>query len=159
MFKRSFQFSSHKPRSPRSPRLRRGAALIEFAMVVPWLVIMILGIVEFGWYAKNQLTVANATREGARAASLGRSVGEVILRVRRSAAPIRINDGDVKLQYSTDSGATYRDVHNKVSGTENDAPSGSLLKVTVTAPHRSLTSLSLFGNVIKVPVTMVRERS
>jgi Flp pilus assembly protein TadG len=149
------------PQQFRKHRSRRGVALIEFAMVVPWLVLMILGIMEFGWYAKNQLTVANATREGARVASLGRPVGEVKLRVRKSAAPIKINDDDVTLQYSRDSGSTYINVHNKVSGTqiENDAPAGSLLKVTVTAPHRSLTSLSLFGSEIKVAVTMVRERS
>ncbi|HIE21686.1 MAG TPA: pilus assembly protein, partial [Acidimicrobiia bacterium] len=33
----------------RKPRDDRGAALIEFALLMPLLIILILGIVEFGW--------------------------------------------------------------------------------------------------------------
>jgi Flp pilus assembly protein TadG len=141
--------------------LRRGAALVEFAMVVPILIFMILGIMEFGWYAKNQLTVANATREGARQASLGRTTGDIETRVRNSAAPVTINE--VELRYSDESGTNFTNtLGNRTlanGSSENNAPPGRMVRVAVKAAHRSLTSLSLFGSEIRVTVIMVRERN
>ena len=55
----------------------RGAAAVEFALVVPMLFVLVFGMIDFG-YAINRYTVVNnATREGARAASLGDTEAEV----------------------------------------------------------------------------------
>ncbi len=144
--------------SPQNRSRRRGVALLEFALVLPMLLILILGIMEFAWFAKNQQTVANAAREGARSASLGHTRDEIRTRVRNSAAPIRIPE--VLLEYSQDSGATYLPFpENDTTRNQNGAPFGSLLKVTVRAVYNPLTTLSLFGHEIRVPVTMVRERT
>jgi Flp pilus assembly protein TadG len=48
----------------------RGAAMLEFAIVVPFLLLLILGIIEFGWVFNGWLTVTAAAREGARVAVL-----------------------------------------------------------------------------------------
>jgi Flp pilus assembly protein TadG len=48
----------------------RGAELIEFAMVLPLLLMLIFGIVDFGFMFQRYLVVTNAAREGARMASL-----------------------------------------------------------------------------------------
>lgn len=52
-------------------RPRRGQALVEFALVLPLLMLVLFGIVEFGraWNAKQVLT--DAAREGARLAVVG----------------------------------------------------------------------------------------
>ena len=52
-------------------RCRKGQALVEFALVLPLLLLLILGIVEFGraWNAKQILT--DAAREGARLSVVG----------------------------------------------------------------------------------------
>ncbi|MBL8775098.1 MAG: pilus assembly protein [Acidimicrobiales bacterium] len=47
----------------------RGAALVEAAFVTPVFAILIFGILEFGLAFRDYLTVANASRDGARAAS------------------------------------------------------------------------------------------
>lgn len=49
----------------------RGAALVEFALIFPILLLLVFGIVEFGrgYHAKSTLT--HAAREGVRAAALG----------------------------------------------------------------------------------------
>ena len=49
----------------------KGQALIEFALVVPILLLLMVGIMEFsrGWMTKNILT--GAAREGARIAAVG----------------------------------------------------------------------------------------
>lgn len=46
---------------------QKGAAAVEFAIVAPLLVLLVIGIAEFGilWY--NSQIIVNASREGARA--------------------------------------------------------------------------------------------
>ena len=48
-------------------RSNRGNAIMEFAFVLPFMVIVVLGIIEFGVLFYNQAAVTNASREGARA--------------------------------------------------------------------------------------------
>ena len=49
-------------------RSERGAAAVEFALLLPILVILLGGIVDYGRYFFAQIQLANAAREGARAA-------------------------------------------------------------------------------------------
>jgi len=44
----------------------RGQALIEFAMVIPILLILAFAIIDFGWAMRDYVTLTNAAREGAR---------------------------------------------------------------------------------------------
>jgi Flp pilus assembly pilin Flp len=48
----------------------RGAALVEFALVLPLLLVVIAGIVDFGFVFQRYEVVTNAAREGARIAIL-----------------------------------------------------------------------------------------
>jgi len=48
-------------------RGQRGAAAIEFAIVLPVLVLLLFGTIEFGLLLYNQQVITNASREGARA--------------------------------------------------------------------------------------------
>lgn len=51
-----------------------GMALVEFALIVPFLVILLAGVLEFGRVLDAWVIVTNAAREGARYAALsGRS--------------------------------------------------------------------------------------
>lgn len=67
-----------------NPRQRgeRGAALMEFAILTPLLVLLILGIVEFGWLFGQFNDVRHATREGARFAAVnGGTENDIAARV------------------------------------------------------------------------------
>jgi Flp pilus assembly protein TadG len=55
----------------------RGAAAVEFALVVPALILLIFGSIEFGLAVQARTMVGNAAREGVRVASLGGSVADV----------------------------------------------------------------------------------
>lgn len=46
---------------------QKGGALIEFAIVVPLLILLVIGAIEFGLLCYNKQVIANASREGARA--------------------------------------------------------------------------------------------
>lgn len=47
-----------------------GQAMVEFALVLPILLIFLCGIIDFGWIFYNQIAINNACREGARYASV-----------------------------------------------------------------------------------------
>lgn len=46
----------------------RGASLVEFAVVLPLLILLVFGIMEAGWLFAQQVEIRNAAREGARLA-------------------------------------------------------------------------------------------
>ncbi|HXV71372.1 MAG TPA: TadE/TadG family type IV pilus assembly protein [Acidimicrobiia bacterium] len=67
--------SSTKGRNARPGRIQRrqlrrsgdrGANLVEFAFVMPFLILLLLGIIEFGWVFATNLDVKHGAREGAR---------------------------------------------------------------------------------------------
>jgi Flp pilus assembly protein TadG len=59
------------------------AQLVEFALVLPMLLLVVLGIAEFGFIFQRYEVVTNAAREGARMAVLpGYTNADVIARVR-----------------------------------------------------------------------------
>jgi Flp pilus assembly protein TadG len=54
----------------RATRRDRGAAAVEFALVLPVLLLIIFAIVDFGRMLNAKITINEAAREGARAAAL-----------------------------------------------------------------------------------------
>ena len=73
-----------RKRVPALVRLQseRGAELIEFALVFPLLLLIVLGIVDFGFLFQRMEVITNAAREGARIAVLpGYAVADVQARV------------------------------------------------------------------------------
>lgn len=50
----------------RMKRRESGQALVEFALLLPLLLVILCAIIDFGWIYYNQITIANAAREGAR---------------------------------------------------------------------------------------------
>ncbi|MFI7580519.1 TadE/TadG family type IV pilus assembly protein [Kocuria kalidii] len=51
-------------------RSERGAAAVEFALVVPVLLALLLGVIEFGHYFNVQISATHAAREAARTMSI-----------------------------------------------------------------------------------------
>ncbi len=49
---------------------QRGAAAVEFALVLPLLLTLVLGAIDWGWFFFIDQLVTNAAREGARAGSV-----------------------------------------------------------------------------------------
>src|SRR5438105_12030415 len=57
-------------RLARSPRRRQdGMAAIEFAIILPVFLFILLGGIEYGWFFYINLAATNAAREGARIAT------------------------------------------------------------------------------------------
>ncbi len=71
-----------------SKKKRRGAAIVEFAVVLPLLLALLFGIIDFGWVFMVRQTLTNAAREGVRVAILTTATeADVLARVRAVMAP------------------------------------------------------------------------
>jgi Flp pilus assembly protein TadG len=59
----------------------RGAAAVELAILLPLLLLILFGIIDFGRMLNTQIKVTEAAREGARAVSVGASSAAVDSRI------------------------------------------------------------------------------
>jgi Flp pilus assembly protein TadG len=112
----------------RGDRSERGAELIEFALVLPILLVIVGGIIDFGFLFQRYEVLTNAAREGARVAVLpGYTNADVTTRVNQY-----LTAGGVP------AGATV------TVGAAQSIPVGggaciSVRPVTVTFPHQYTT--------------------
>jgi Flp pilus assembly protein TadG len=63
-------FFATRSRSRRGRAGRRGQSLVEFALVLPIFLLLIMGVIDVGRYAYMSSTLSNAAREGARTGSV-----------------------------------------------------------------------------------------
>jgi Flp pilus assembly protein TadG len=48
---------------------RRGQSMVEMALILPAILLLFLGIIDFGWYLYNYVSLDNAARRGAEQAA------------------------------------------------------------------------------------------
>ena len=110
--------------SQRSSRPDHGASLVEFALLAPFLILLLLGIIEFGYFLGEFNDVRHGAREGARLAA--------------------VNAGDNGLLLDGTCGAM--DLTSNVEVLFNDGPSGSAGdtgSIRVVATPDSLSGLGI----------------
>ncbi len=83
---------------------QKGAAAVEFAIVLSLLLTLIFGMIEFGLAMFNQQVITNAAREGARAGIVSRSV-----RLPNVGIPPDIGISDVVVAYAANHLVTFGD--------------------------------------------------
>ncbi len=71
----------------RHPRSEGGAAAVEFALILPLLMMLVFGIVDFGYAMNRDTMINNAAREGVRSASLGATTADVTATVKSALPP------------------------------------------------------------------------
>ena len=126
----------------------RGAAIIEMAIVLPLLLLLTMGLIEYGWMVMKQSELSDVTRYAARAAALPNATNALVL-ADVSTAMISDNLGG--------SGYTVTMDPANVAG----VASGQPLKVTISVPYANIGLLNT--PFIPVPtnlsasVTMAKE--
>jgi len=70
---------------------QKGQALVEFAIILPLLLLLVMGIFQFGMMINSYLTIQNITREGARAAIVGSMDSEIIHRMKQISPTLNHN--------------------------------------------------------------------
>jgi Flp pilus assembly protein TadG len=84
-------------------RDQRGASAVEFAFIVPLLIVLVLGIVEFGHAFQVQGTLSAAAREGVRAMALRNDPADARAVVRDAAASLNPDVTDLQITIAPES--------------------------------------------------------
>ena len=131
-----------------------GTASVEFALILPLLLALLFGIIEFGFVFKDQLSIQQAAREGARIAAVGKPVAEINARITSSATSINQANLTYDKMYRTYNSGTWTNwtaLGDKVdSPGQNDAPQGAQVRIRCTYQHDLLTG-PLFARLIGRP--------
>lgn len=91
----------------RRPRDRtRGQAAVEFALIVPIFVLLLLGIFDLGRGVYAWSTLNNAAREGTRQAIVDQTVAHIRSRAASHSVALGVADADVQIEFRdrTDTG-------------------------------------------------------
>lgn len=89
----------------RGNRNERGAALVEFAIVAPLLILLLFGIIEFGWIFGQFNAVRHGAREAARFAAVDGGDNNAIMAVLCNAVEGQ-GAGITSIEASLDDGGT-----------------------------------------------------
>jgi Flp pilus assembly protein TadG len=83
-----------------------GAAVVEFALVVPILLLLVLGIAEFGRAYYIQASLSQAAREGVRVMALQNSTAGAVAATQAAAQPLTPTNITVSPSNCVASGST-----------------------------------------------------
>ena len=75
----------------------RGAVVVEFALLVPLLLLLVLGIAEFGRAFSVQTSLSGAAREGVRVMALQNSPSAARAATRAAALPVTVTDAQISV--------------------------------------------------------------
>jgi Flp pilus assembly protein TadG len=118
--------------------------MVEFAFIFPIFLLLVMGVIEFGWALRSYITITNSAREGARyAVTLGPNDPATEDLVKQRAADFSsglIEPSDVMVTYTV-------------------AASTEPVEVKVTHDHKYITPLghlvnAISGGAIKSPLPM-----
>lgn len=101
---------------------RRGATALEYALVLPILLVLVFGVIDWSWYLFEWMTLTRAAGQGLRL-----SVG-----VPLSEDPIGIAEDETARWLRT--GLAGGDAVADIRATLDPEPEGTVLTVSVTAP-------------------------
>jgi Flp pilus assembly protein TadG len=75
----------------------RGAAAVEFALVLPVLLVLVLGIAEFGRAYNVQTILSGAAREGVRVMALQNDPAAARAATKAAASTLSLTDGQISV--------------------------------------------------------------
>jgi hypothetical protein len=120
-------------------RDQRGAIAVEFALIVPMLLLLVLGILEFGFGYHAWDATQNAAREGARLGAVSPVTSEIENRVRGTTSFLDQDQLDVTIECGV-SGGTFSTCPADPSLWEP----GIIVRVTVDYSYGFITPLPNF---------------
>ena len=84
-----------KIKSIRIIKNEKGASAVEFALILPILVMLVFGIFQFGIAYNNYITITHAAREGARLAAVDLNNEDLKDIIIERAYPIPLTEEDI----------------------------------------------------------------
>ena len=128
----------------------KGASAVEFALVLPVLMLVLFGIIEFGFIFFNKAIITNASREGARRGIVYDTVTGVPVAVPPGVITSTVASYCASYLVSLGSGAATPST--AIAG--NCAVPGGSLTVTVSYPYTFLVLPNLPGSSLPGSLTL-----
>ena len=137
---------NHRSQKRQKPgRMRLGAAMVEFAVVAPLMILFTLGMLEIGRMTMVKQLLVNVSREGAREGTLPNSTNTSVK-----------NSVDALLSQSGITGTTV-----SVSATSIPSSSGVYVTVSISVPSENVSWLSMplfmSGRTVSASTSMRKE--
>jgi len=122
----------------RRPRAnRRGQTLVEFALILPIFVMLLVGIFDFGRAVYGYNTISNASREAVRIGIVDQNVANLQAEAVKAAVSLGASPGDVDVAFLTPD----------LSGTCTSPVSvGCVVEITVHYQYTAATPI--IGNLV-----------
>lgn len=127
-------------------RDEHGGSLVEFAIVMPLLLLFLFGIIEMGILLYNQAVITNASREGARYGIVSRTPRHTEAEIRSLIGSFC--DNNLLISFGTWADPTVTATF--VTGQNFGDP----LRVQIQWPHRFLVLPNLPGAGLTNPLTL-----
>ena len=89
---------------------KRGQSMVEMALILPIIIILFLGMVEFSRIFGSYLLVTHASREGARLAAIGRTDAEIQANVTSKVSILNVSNLQIILTPEDSARTTGEDV-------------------------------------------------
>ncbi len=126
----------------RRARTGRGQALVEFALVLPIFLLLLVAIFDLGRAVFAYNTLTNAAREGARTAIVNQYKPSIIARAKQQTAIVELNDPSVQVNFYQVNADGTPDTSTQCAL----VAVGCLAEVSFEATYRPITPL--IGNII-----------
>lgn len=133
----------------RDRRSERGQALVEFALILPLFVLLLVGILDFGRaiYAYN--TVNNAARQGARLAVVDQTESHIQDLAANHAVSLDVDPADVVVDFrSLSTPDSPGSCAGAVPGDDNNDGQIVFCIAVVTVPYEYRAATPIIGNII-----------
>lgn len=123
---------------------QKGQALVEFAIILPILILILMAIMEFGIMLNCYLTIHNSAREGARIAIIGATDAQIRDVIISTSPTLNVNDLSINITPS-----------------EGSRKSGDTLQISVDYNYHMISPVisGLLNNieVLKAQISMRME--
>jgi Flp pilus assembly protein TadG len=121
--------------------------MVEFALILPVLLLLVTGLIQFGLLFNKYITLTDTVRNGARTLAVGRGLSNpcdpAVLQMVKSASAIGLTSGQVTPSFSSSSdfcgSGAY--TYNTSGNTGGNEVQGDQATVTAVQPF----TLSVFG--------------
>jgi Flp pilus assembly protein TadG len=124
-----------KEHGVKSFREEHGAVAVEFALILPVLLLLLLGIAEFGRAYNAQISLTHAARESVRALAITNDASAAVTRARDAAPSLlpALSAGNVAVSFA-DSAAPH--------ASRSSCGAGRDAIITISYPLQSLTGIA-----------------
>jgi Flp pilus assembly protein TadG len=118
-------------------RNRKGQSLVEFALIAPVIIVLFMGMFDFGWVLHQQIQMDNATRLGARRGAVGET-NTVIINRMKATCDFTLETSQITIEVRNAAGSNI--------GNPNDRTPDNQIFVAVT--RNNVPLITPLGNFI-----------